>query len=376
MQITGLKSNEQIIDQLLATKRKPATRAAYRSDLAGLARFLETLPSRPWFEDFVSLPREDIQRITHDYKQSLIARGMAIATVNRRLAVVRALLTYASERGLAAADACALVQNQRVTAVMPAFRLSAMKLQCLLVLPDCLSVRGLRDAALLRLLCENALRPQDICEAKVSDFSRSKRQLSVPHGSGYRTVQVSDRCASVLGDYLQAAGHADCQDAPLLRNLDHRSQSQMAGLTTKGVRHILSGYGREVGIDVTPRLLRRTAVSLAAASMGQEQGVVQDLLEKWSNGEPSTVTDHPVSQGEITQRLSDLVSGANLARTDSVRLQQQSEDLRSRSAVATDRSGWLVKKSQYLQRRIQEQASRWARYEREKRDRMKPSPPS
>lgn len=373
MKTTVPESNDQIIDQLLATKRTPATRAAYRSDLAGLARFLKDLPTCPSLELFVSLPEEDIQRITQAYKQELIARGMAIATVNRRLAVVRALLAYACERGLAATDACSLVRNQRVTAIMPAFKLSAMKLRCLLVLPDHQSVRGLRDAALLRLLCENALRPQDICEAKVSDFSRSKRQLTVPHGSSPRTVQVSDRCAAVLDDYLRAAGHADCPDAPLLRNLDHRSQSQLAGLTTKGVRHILAGYGREVGIDVTPRLLRRSAVSLAAASLGQEQGMIQDVLEKWSSGERDEVADQSVSQGEITQRLSDLVSGSNLARTDAIRLQQQSEELRTRSAVATDRSGWLVKKSQYLQRRIEEQAARWARYEREKRDRINSS---
>src|SRR5437870_5728371 len=113
MQQVVTDTNEQIIDELLASKRTPATRAAYRSDLTDLSRFLEGFPSCRTLEQFVSLPEDAIQRTTHAYKQSLVDRGVAIATINRRLAAVRALLAFASERGLAATDARALVRNHR-----------------------------------------------------------------------------------------------------------------------------------------------------------------------------------------------------------------------------------------------------------------------
>jgi hypothetical protein len=61
------------------------------------------------------------------------------------------------------------------------------------------------------------------------------------------------------------------------------------------------------------------------------------------------------------------LSDPRLLRQDAQRLSVFSAKLRERCAATSQRSEWLIKKSQALQVRMEEQAVRWAAFEAGKR---------
>jgi hypothetical protein len=77
------------VAQLLANKRSPATQRAYRSDLCD---FFGGEPRSAQVEAFIKLPTSELALRLNCYKADLLSRGVAEATINRRLAAVRALL--------------------------------------------------------------------------------------------------------------------------------------------------------------------------------------------------------------------------------------------------------------------------------------------
>jgi hypothetical protein len=62
------------------------------------------------------------------------------------------------------------------------------------------------------------------------------------------------------------------------------------------------------------------------------------------------------------------VSDPRLLKQDAIRLKEFSATLRERSAATSIRSDWLIRKSQELQLRMEEQAARWAAFESARRE--------
>lgn len=356
-----------LLEAVLATRRSPATRTAYRSDLKDFCRFLGAEPPTETLGRFVTLPQRSIQIQIEGYKEALTARGAMPATVNRRLSAIRAVLEYAADKGCASSDGRAAVSNKRILVSSPFEGLTAMKVRCLLALPDLSTERGLRDAVVLRLLCENALRPHEICSAMVGSYSSGDRTLTLMAGApDSRKVVLSTRCSSLLGEYLQRSGHGFAADHPLLKSLDHRYASRVVGLTGKGLRHLLSGYGQQINAEITPRQLRRSVIALAAHVTGQDASHIQLVLDTSADGHDAPLNlKTPRTQRDVTRVLSDLVSDPRLIREDAERLRQRSRSLRDQSASATARSEWLHRKISDLQRRMEEQAARWAKFGRD-----------
>jgi integrase/recombinase XerC len=232
-----------------------------------------------------------------------MSRGLAEATVNRRLATVRSLLKLAHRLGFASSDDRGLVDTERVTNYRDTRGIDVKQIKRLLALPDTRTLASKRDRALLLLLWENALRRAEVCSLLVGDFEPGERRLSIlgkGRGTQREPITISCRLVGALSAYLLAAGHSE---GALFRNLV-RDEQQRTALTGDGLYEIVAGYGQRLGLKLTPHKLRYSAIT---AALDATKGDVWRLsrprdvrvLQRYDDNQDDL-------QGEVTTLLSKL----------------------------------------------------------------------
>ncbi len=308
---------------LLADKRSPATRRAYKADLAGFFGAGEGMTDPAAVQTFLALPVPEVALRLASYKSGMLSAGLSEATVNRRLAAVRSLLQFSYRLGLAKTDGRGLVDGEKVQAYRDTRGVDVKTLKKLVALP--LSVHGetligLRDTALLRLLAENALRRAEVTALDAGDFSpMEKRLLILGKGKGTQKVPVtlSPKTVQAISAYLAASGHGEVGErrdgaGPLFRNLDRRqSKTEAAGrltanrLTPGGLYGIVQGYGARLGLKLAPHKLRHSAIT-AALEAGADVREVQGLSR---HAKLETLMRYDDSRTDKQGKVSRLLSG-------------------------------------------------------------------
>jgi integrase/recombinase XerC len=298
----------ELLQLLLADKRSPATKRAYAADMRDF--FGEDLNPRE-VEQFVTLPPAEIARLLATYKASLLERGLSEATINRRLAAIRSLLKFCYRLGWSQTDGRSLIEGERVVAYRDTRGVNLETVKRLFTVADTGDLTGLRDVALLRLLCENALRRAEVCTLNVEDFRAEEKRLYIL-GKGKGTQKepetLSERAMEALARYLGAAGHARTPQAPLLRNVDPRPEYNGQRLTGDGIYHIIQDLGAKVGVpNLTPHKLRHTAITIALDLTNGNVRAVRDLSRHARLETLQRYDDNRQDfQGNMSAKLSDL----------------------------------------------------------------------
>lgn len=204
------------------------------------------------------------------YKASMLVAGDKENTINTRLASVRSLLRFAYRVGAAKVNGAGLVESEPVQTYRDTRGYDDETLMDFLEQPfkqfgeD--TVRGKRDFALMVLLCENALRRDEVCSLDVPDFSmREKRLAILGKGKGTQKtfVTLSPIGAGAVADYLFTAGHAWDKGA-LFRNLSRDPNKAGGRVTGEAIRLLVRGYGERLGIEnVAPHKFRHSSATLA-----------------------------------------------------------------------------------------------------------------
>lgn len=297
-----------VVALLLKDKRSAATRRAYRGDLTDFFGIDPDL-ARDQVAAFLMLPPPAVALRLTEYKADLMARGLAEATVNRRLAAVRSLLKFSARLGLATTDGRGLVDSERAKSYRDTRGVDVPTLKKLLALPDSKTLRGKRDRGLLLLLIENALRRAEVCALRVADLEIEQRRLLVigkGRGTQRSPITISSRVVGALTAYLLTAGHGSDPSGALFRNVDHRTRG--AGLTPDGLHAIVAGYGERLGIKLAPHKLRHSAIT---AALDATNGDVRRVQKLSRHADIRTLTiyddaraDH---QGEVSNLLAKIV---------------------------------------------------------------------
>lgn len=305
---TGKLANEEasdVIGLLLADKRSAATRTAYKSDLVG---FFGGTPSQETLQAFLQQTAPQIALSLATYKGQMLEKGLSEATVNRRLAAIRSLLTFSYRLGHSATDGRGLVDGEKSRAYRDTRGTDIHTLRRLVALPGTATLIGLRDTALLRLLCENALRRAEVCTLDVSDFGAESHTLYIVgkgRGTQKAPVTLSDKCVTAISAYLQASEHTD---GPLFRTLDHRLKNDAMRLAPNGLYKIIRKYGRQMGLSLAPHKLRHSAITAALDATGGDLRRVQKLSRHADLRTLSIYDDNRSDfQGEVTRILSGLL---------------------------------------------------------------------
>ena len=301
-----------VIALLLANKQSAATRRAYAGDLADFFRAGDSGgPAPAAVQSFLQGATSEIALRLAVYKGEMLARGLAEATVNRRLAAVRSLLKFAHRIGGSVTDGRGLVDGEKVQSYRDTRGVDLKTLKRLVGLPAELhgdTLRGLRDAALLRLLGENALRRAEVCALDVGDFSLSEMRLQIigkGRGTQKAPITLSPKCAGALAAYLVTAGHAADSAGPLFQSLDRRPGHKGARLTPNGLYGLIGDYGRRLGLDLTPHKLRHSAIT-AALDAG---GTVREVQKLSRHAKLETLQRYDDSRADHQGKMSQLLSG-------------------------------------------------------------------
>lgn len=238
------------------------TLRSYKNDLDQFRRFLAARNVR-------SVEQVDA-KLLRQYLASLYTRGLARASIARKLAAIRSWLAFLTRRGRLAKNPAREVGAPRLPKKLASF-LPVDEVHALLDRPGAQSVEGRRDRAILELLYATGARVAELCGLDLADLDRSQGTIQVwGKGGKERVIPVGDPALRSLDAYLALRGK---QDGPLFQN--HRG----ARLTVRSVHRIVKAGARAAGLTrrVTPHTLRHTFATHMLDS-GADLRLIQDLL--------------------------------------------------------------------------------------------------
>lgn len=191
------------------------------------------------------------------YLFSLKNQGKSAATVNRKVAAIRAFYNYLIGAGKIADNPTLNIKSPKIQRKDLEY-LTIEEVDRILALPD-KTVKGMRDRALLELLYAAGLRVSEAAAANVGDVNLRIGLItcSGEHGKA-RAIPLGRPARAALEDYIY-----DGRIKVLREKEDHGAlflNYSGQRLTRQGVWKIMKEYGGKAGLDkeLSPQILRNS----------------------------------------------------------------------------------------------------------------------
>lgn len=196
--------------------RSPATAESYRDSLTVFKNYLTgELGSPISIFKFSDCTKECI----YGYREYLLNKGVKPSTVNVRVAAIRSYLNYAADMDVSVQSIALAISRispcKTIAKENPILTEDA--LTALLAAPPHTRT-GIRDRAILVLLYDTAVRISELLNIKLCDIMLDKRYPYVfitGKGNKERTIQLTDKAAGHLKEYLRVYHGASPKDAYL-----------------------------------------------------------------------------------------------------------------------------------------------------------------
>ncbi len=242
---------------LAASNRSERTVAGYSRDLALFARWFEQTNAKPLTPE--ALTPGDVK----DYKQRLLkVEKAAPATINRRLAALRAYAGWARAKGLIAYSPVNGIDSVEEQKLAPKWLDKQQQSRLLREVEVAVNAarteagkrQALRDQAIIITLLNTGLRVSELCALELGDviLSERKGEVRVRAGKGEkaRAVPLNKLARAALRVWLNIRGDTESN------NLFTSKRSDV--LTPSAVERRLTELGRRANVEVTPHTLRHT----------------------------------------------------------------------------------------------------------------------
>lgn len=245
----------------------PHTVRAYASDLRAYLDWAERAGLDP-----LTLSHRDLRGYLAEMDRARYARR----TVGRRLAALRALFAYLTERGFAPSDPASVLATPKIPRRLPRVVPNDV-LDALLEIPDDGTPLASRDRAILETLYATGMRVGELVGCRLADLDLREGQVRVlGKGGKERILPLHATAVERLGRYVRDARPAITKGHAAERLFLSRTGRPLA---TADVRRMLdrrlTGAGITAGIS--PHTLRHTfATHLLEA--GADLRTVQELL--------------------------------------------------------------------------------------------------
>jgi site-specific recombinase XerD len=260
--------------EFFANLERPGTRRIYAEALRDFIGFLGTTGGAHL--------REVTRAHVIAWRRALIERGLAPATIRRKLAAVSAFYGYLCERNAVLINPVDGVKRPREGAnegTTPA--LGDDQARRLLEAPDPETRAGRRDRAILSLLLFHGLRRAELAGLAIEDLQERSgvKHLRV-HGKGgkIRFVPVHPHSLERLDAYLSELPDRADRKAPIFTQL--RRSKSLRHLSAEAVYRIVKHHAKVVGVDPTacrPHAMRAT-MATNALEKGADIAKVQEVL--------------------------------------------------------------------------------------------------
>ena len=248
-------------------ERSPLTVKNYHSDLKAFKQWLNTSESA--LPGFTQVSSKELKQ----YQEFLLTQQkLNPRSVNRRMGTLKSFYTWLQQterstkfRFPRMPDPVKAVSIKRPNSLTQAEQQSLLEA----VQRD----QNPRDLAIVKLLLYTGIRVGELCKLRWADveIGSGKGMLLVRQLKSYlnkRIVLPPEVCAALLDlGYQTQAG----SQAPVF-------VGQRGGVTSTGVREVLRGYGRRVGLgNLNPQMLRVTCVT-RLMEQGIDPGDIADLM--------------------------------------------------------------------------------------------------
>src|ERR1700739_1909994 len=208
------------------------------------------------------------------YRFYLEERGLAPGTINVRLAAVRRLASDAADSGLLSPELAAglhRVKGVRKLGSRLGTWLTANEALAFWQSPDCRTLTGKRNRAMLAILLGCGLRRRELAELTFDCLQRREERWAivdlVGKGRHIRTVPVPNWVKETLDAWLVAAG---IESGPLFRCVCRAGKPWGDSISEKTVWHVVKKTAASMDIPrLAPHDLRRSCARLCHDSGGE-----------------------------------------------------------------------------------------------------------
>jgi integrase/recombinase XerD len=253
-----------LVDTLVAGQLSENTRRAYGRDVTDFLEFAG-----------IRTP-DELRGVTtgqvEAFRNHLMKRGAAKATVNRKLSVVRQLFERAIGEGWADRNPAVRVRGLKMSDESPTSGLTLRQARELLASIDTRDLLGKRDHCLLFLMLRTGLRRSETAGIRLGDFSeRQGHTILTVRGKGakVRVVKIAPEVLRCCREWVEASGRGWHAAEPLFVALKRKGQRWVVAsdtpLTVDSIWKVVLRRVDEAGLStrITPHSLRHTFVTLA-----------------------------------------------------------------------------------------------------------------
>lgn len=264
---------EEFANYLEVDQRKAKnTREAYRRDVDAFS---------------IILSEKKIDSLAHatntqvvGYLLKLKNEGKSGATVNRKVASLRAFYRFMIEKGYMKENPTVNIRSPKIDRKTIEY-LTVEEIDKLLSLPDG-SLRGIRDKAILEVLYATGVRVSEITETNLEDINLRMGFITCngDHGKA-RIVPMGRPAKASLEEYVYDARpkmlHKDRDDGKEERSLFVNYAGNR--ITRQGLWKIIKGYAKKAGVEsnITPQTLRNS-FAVHMIQNGADIKSLQELL--------------------------------------------------------------------------------------------------
>lgn len=195
----------------------------------------------------------EIIAFLHDLKIS----GKSAATVNRKLASVRAFFNFLMNSGIVSSNPTVDIKSPKIERKELEY-LTLEEVDKLLETPD-ETVRGIRDKAILEVLYATGIRASELIDADLEDINIRMGFITCDgEQSKARIVPLGRPARAALEKYIYEARNALVKD-----NAEEKAlfvNYYGSRITRQGLWKVLKEYGEKAGIEkkLTPNIMRNS----------------------------------------------------------------------------------------------------------------------
>ncbi len=191
-----------------------------------------------------------------EYVNYLNNENLSPATISRRIVALRTFYRYCLNGGVLKSDPMQGIDLPKVEKKL-AKGMSPEEIDYLLEQPDKKTLKGIRDKAMLELMCATGIRVSELINLKISDLDIKRSILICGDGEKERRIPFGGRAGQALKIYLKHARGAFIKSEEkeiLFTNFQGEPMSR------QGFWKMLKGYVEAAGIseDITPHSLRHS----------------------------------------------------------------------------------------------------------------------
>ncbi len=307
-----LDRDPDVLAQLLADKRSINTKRAYAGDVKDFFKTITgTLPTKSGVIQFLKLAEREAVALVLKWKSIMMSgegrkKPLAEATINRRLAAIKSLVTMGLNLGVCDYN-LARVKGETIQKYRDTSGIDKASFESILSTCNRQTVAGKRDYALLRLLWGNALRRNELSQLSLADFdtrAKTLRILGKGKGTQYQTVDLGTATVQAISEWLTVrpgtAGDVD----PLFVALDFATIGHR--ITGDGIYKLVQRKTKQAGIEkvMSPHRIRHSAITAALDATDGNVRKVQKLSRHKSLNTLMIYDDNRVrDQKDVTELL-------------------------------------------------------------------------